>query len=708
MNYFSRAPLIRLIIPFLAGIISFIYSQYPVKNLSFFITFLFFVLVIYLFVFSSKYRFRWIWGILSSLLLFASGYELTTIKTQIFSKKHFSKFELINSPVIARVIEPLIEKENSFKTTLEIIRVKEEGGWKETEGKAVVYFQKDTSCYKIELNDQLIVDAAFKDIEPPSNPGEFNYKNYLSNHFIYHQSFVKSGGWSITSKEQETSLTKIANSTRNSLLDIFTKYGIVKNEFAVVSALMLGYKDRLDPEMIRAYSGAGAMHVLAVSGLHVGIVFFIFNFMLFFLNKISYGHLIKPIILLLALGAYAILTGLSPSVLRAATMFSFIIVGKAFTRNTNIYNTLAASAFILLLYNPYLIMEVGFQLSYLAVIGIVYLQPKIYNLYIPSNWFLNQIWALTAVSLAAQLATFPLGLLYFHQFPNYFIISNIVVIPAATLVIYSGMLLMAVSGIEVIAEIVAKFLYLLVKLLNESVVLIEKLPYSITEGVHITILQTWLIYALIFSVIAFFVLKKNKYFLLTLFVFILFLIVGLPDKLSINNQKKIIVYNINGHSAINFINGSMNTIITDMSDEKDKSKIQFHIRNNWIKLGVKNEDFVNSETVKNGSATFNPNSGVFARNSFFKFYQANIGWINNQTELSEIPDLKIKVDYLIISDNSKFKISDILKNFQAKKIIIDSSNPAYKAKQLAEQCTQLGIDYHAVFKNGAFIADMEI
>lgn len=706
MNYFSRAPLIRLIVPFLAGIVSFVYLQSPVKNLTFFLVFLFSILVIYLFTFSGKYNYRYIWGILSFLLLFLSGYQLTANKTESFNEHHFSKFSSQNSLALARVIEPIIEKEKTFKTTLEIIRVKEEGNWNETTGKAVAYFQRDTTCYNLELNDLIIVNAVFNDVSPPTNPGEFNYKNYLSNHFIYQQTFLTTDNWLILSKEQEFSLIKIANDTRNKLLNVFTKYGIENNEFAVVSALMLGYKDKLDPEVVRAYSGAGAMHVLAVSGLHVGIVFFIFNFMLFFLDKIPYGYLIKAILLLIALWAYAILTGLSPSVMRAATMFTFIIIGKAFTRNTNIYNTLAASAFILLLYNPYLIMEVGFQLSYLAVIGIVCLQPKIYNLFTPNNWLLNQIWALTAVSLSAQIATFPLGLLYFHQFPNYFIISNIFVIPAATLVIYSGMVLLALSGIEFIAELIAKFLNGLVKLLNEAVAIIERLPFAITDGIHFTILQTWLIYAFIISAIAFFVLKKSKYLFLTLSVFIVFLIAGLPVKLNKSNQKKMIVYNIKGHSAINFINDNNNIIFTDLSQINDKSKIQFHMRNNWILLGTKNEQFINPDTVKNGITIMN--SGLFAKENFFKFYKTNIGWINNHTELSEFSSCKIKLDYIIISDNPKIKIRDILNRFEVKVLIIDSSNSVYKARQFTEQCTELGVDYHAVFKSGAFIADLAL
>ena len=192
-------------------------------------------------------------------------------------------------------------------------------------------------------------------------------------------------------------------------------------------------------------------------------------------------------------------------------MFSFIVIAKATKRNTNIYNTLAVSAFFLLIINPFLIMEVGFQLSYLAVIGIIYLQPKIYNWLNPHNWLLDKMWELTAVSIAAQVATFPLGLLYFHQFPNYFFISNLIVIPLATFIVYGGIILFLVSWGTILATWVAKVLYWLIWAMNYCVQLIESIPHSLTEGLTINITETWMIYLIIITFLVYFSYKEAKY-----------------------------------------------------------------------------------------------------------------------------------------------------------------------------------------------------
>ena len=250
---------------------------------------------------------------------------------------------------------------------------------------------------------------------------------------------------------------------RDKLLNILKENGLKNNELAVASALILGYKDDLGEELKHSYSSAGATHVLAVSGLHVGIIFLVLNFLLNILDKNDRFKISKAILLICFLWAYATITGLSPSVVRAATMFSFVTIGKSFGKSSSIYNTLCASAFVLLVYNPYLIMEVGFQLSYLAVVGIVYFQSIIYKWIYVKNKFLKYIWMITSVSIAAQLTTFPLGLLYLHQSPTYLFASNLFVIPGAMLIIGLGILLFITSWIPLISGgigwLLAKFIW---------------------------------------------------------------------------------------------------------------------------------------------------------------------------------------------------------------------------------------------------------
>ena len=240
-------------------------------------------------------------------------------------------------------------------------------------GTMLVYFQKDTSAFQLGYGDELVLKGMLNEISQPQNPNEFNYKRYMGFHQITHQIYAPSESWQIT--KAGSGFVRIIKNWQHGVLDIIESHDITDRELAIVSALLVGYKHHLSADQVNAFATAGAMHVLAVSGLHVGIIFLIVNSILKPLERFKWGLYLKGVLLLLSLWLYAAITGLSPSVTRAATMFSFIIAAQQFKRHTNIFNTLATSAMALLILNPFLVVEVGFQLSYLAVIGIVVLQP---------------------------------------------------------------------------------------------------------------------------------------------------------------------------------------------------------------------------------------------------------------------------------------------------------------------------------------------
>ncbi|MBA4323416.1 MAG: competence protein, partial [Odoribacter sp.] len=352
-----------------------------------------------------------------------------------------------NAEVVADISEPPVEKENTFKLVVEVRNIKDSTTWKEVSGKAIIYLQKDSFSSGLHYGDRLFISSDFSEVRSPQNPSEFNYKKYLSNRFVYHQSYVKSGKWKLVSRDHGNIFMTAAINIRNLFLGIFRDNKITGREYAVSSALILGYTDKIDPELMKDYSNVGVIHILSVSGMHVGVIFLVLNYLLFFFEKFRHGKIIKTIILLLLIWLYAMITGLSPAVLRAAAMFSFIAAGRSFNRQVNIFNSLAASAFLLLMINPFFLADVGFQLSYLAVVGIIIIQPFLSSLWYPGNWFLKQAWGITVVSVAAQIATFPLSIMYFHQFPNYFLVSNLIVIPFSNFIIYSGMLVLFTAPI---------------------------------------------------------------------------------------------------------------------------------------------------------------------------------------------------------------------------------------------------------------------
>ncbi|MBL4654224.1 MAG: ComEC family competence protein [Bacteroidia bacterium] len=683
MNFsWNQAPFIRLIFPFIGGILSGIYFKQPVS-------FLFWVIIFLLFTFistilfkkiSSNFKLRWLQGIIINLVLFSVGYRLTIFRTAAYDQNHFSNYLKDNSTLIATLTEPLKDNPKSYKTTVEVNQIYTNNQSTTTNGKCIVYFKKDSTASKLNYGDVILIHTNPTLLESPKNPDEFNYKRYLSFHNIYHRLYVKPDDWKDLKKNNGHSILQIAYDIRFYLLDILNQHLPDQDEFAVASALLLGYKNDLSDDLTNAYASSGAMHVLAVSGLHVGIIYILLNLSLAFLDKRKYGTYIKTIILILALWLYALITGLSPSVFRAATMFSFIIVGSSLKKYTNIYNTLCVSAFVLLLYDPYLIMQVGFQLSYLAVLGIVYLYPKLYNQFTTNNWLLDKIWSITAVSIAAQIATFPLGLLYFHQFPVYFLVSNLIVIPGATFILYFGICLFIVSQIGVLANVVGIMLLYIIKSLNYCIFLFEGFPYSKIYGISITILDTWLIYFLIIGLIVFLTTKRKWTLTVVCGVAILLATGNLLDNFTTSSQKKIIFYSVPKTTAINFVSGNKSILASNSSLLDDEQKMLFHLKNNLWTLGI---DQLEKVSLDNSNQNYQA-PDIYFRNNFIQFCDKKLMLLKDSNFSTSIEP--IEVDYLILSNNIKVKIENLAKIIHFKQLIIDSSNSYWYAKKIMDEC----------------------
>ncbi|MCD4696616.1 MAG: ComEC family competence protein, partial [Bacteroidales bacterium] len=478
------------------------------------------------------------------------------------------------------------ERPNSFKTIAKVKLAGDKNKPEKTTGKIMVYFEKGENAEKLNYGDLIVLNGRISEIPSPRNPGEFNYQRYLSNKGIYHSVFLKSENWGLIHKRNTFSLKAMGINIREKLLVILKDNGISGDEFAVASAILLGYDENLDAELKRQFSGAGAMHILCVSGLHVGIVYVILNGLLFFMNRKRSLRVIKVFILILLIWFYALITGFSPSVLRASTMFSFIILGRSVKRKTNIYNMLAASAFLLLVINPYILWEVGFQLSYLAVTGIVLLFKPVYGIFIPRNIILDKVWQITVVSLAATVATFPLSIYYFDQFPNLFLLTNLVAIPASILILYSGLAVIGFSFIPAISNLFGTILSLILKGLTISVGWIEGLSFATTRGIYITSIELILILLILASLYRV-IIAKNKMPGTYLVVLLFILSISFTNRRISNlHQEKIVVYHVNRFPAIEFIKGKKSVLLTDSLLIQNPTNLEYAIRGNQTKQGI--------------------------------------------------------------------------------------------------------------------------
>jgi len=690
MKYWDQIPLFRLILPFILGILSSIFLVLP--NIQFIAILL--VILLFVSLFFNQYSSRWLFGFLSYILFFLFGICIVQSNHYISKEKYFTNYSSEYYEV--KLLENVVEKPNSLKAEVEVLKCFVEEREISTIGKAIIYLERDSISQVLKYGDHILIHMDWEIVKGPTNPAQFNYKEFLKNKGIFHQSYLTNNKWTFKNENTGLQVKRFSLNLRKIALNLLKKYNFSEEVLSVSSALLLGDKDLLDRETVLMYSSSGAMHVLAVSGLHVGIIFLAFSYFLFFLDKIKHGKYIKASILILVLWSYALFTGMSASVLRASTMFSFVIIGGVLKRKTNIYNTLTASAFLLLILNPLIIMQVGFQLSYIAVIGIVYLQPKIYKLFYLKNWLLDKIWIISSVSIAAQIATFPLGMYYFHQYPNYFLLSNLFVIPLATIILNLSLIMFVTSFIPFVSEFLGTIVRFLVELLNKSVKWVDQLPYSLNLGIDISFIETLLIYIFLIIFLVSVVNKFFKYIQISIFILIVSMGLQISESHLLLKQKKIVLYDVPKGTAIDFIDGTDCYFkATDWLVE-DKSKMRFNIlHHRWE---------INIDQVNRIVSDFESENIKF-KNDLLQFYDKKFYFLKDANYVKvESP---IDVDYLIIEKGKLDNLNSFLESYNVNTILFTSFLSYSEKQKMKVLSKDKNIIFHDIKEEGSFVLNLK-
>ncbi len=698
-------PFVRLLIPLISGIILGIQLEY---SLPIFVPFLLWIVVLLVY-FIQKYRPKFHQSQQIFLPIFfmilSCGWVLTDL--QLSQNKTIKLAE--KSLLIASITETPKAIENAIALQVEIESYKHNNQWYKTEGNAIVYLQKDSIAERLSSGMLIGFQPKFDDIKNSGNPDEFNYSNYMAYHLISSQTYLKSGSWILIDGKTAGSIKLWFLKLRNQLLNIYREAGLQNNEYAVAAALSLGYKDQLQDKLKHAYASSGAMHILAVSGLHIGIIFMVMQFLLAGFKKIKYLKILQVCILIASIWFYAMLTGLSPSVTRAATMFTFISFGKFFKRHVNIYNILAASAFLTLVINPLNLTELGFWLSYLAVLSIVLFFQPIYNLWQPKYKLSDKIWSLIAVSMAVQIGTVPLTVFYFHQFSNYFILTNLLVIPLVTIIVFTAIALFVFSFVPMVKLLLGKLLTIVISLLNHSVFWIESLPFSVSENLYITRMQMLILFAAIFAFSIYFLAHKRRAVFPALILLILFISVGILRHIENQTDNKFIVYNLPKNSGINFILGKENILFTDFQSpkfEQSKSKL----KNHWLAEGIEKEKFIDLNKLSSKFMLTNlisiSHPALFQKEGFvaYKDFRVLIIFDNRYNNIST--DQKLPLDCIVLSNNAKIDLETINQCFNFKYLILDSSNTFYYCQKIKEASNKYKFITFDVNEKGAFLKEL--
>lgn len=541
MNLFSSAPFIRILPAFILGVVL---SFKGIGSVDFFIILLLLVLLLFIIwirtSYNQQYKFRSVSPILLLLSFTCIGWLLNSFKE--ISIEKLNGFSVKCDLIIAESVSIPSQVGKMQRVEVMVHSYHDSMSWKSANFKAYFYYN-DSFSRNVNVGDIILFPNQLKEIDGPVNPGQFDFRYYASLKRIKYQCRLMKDNWRVLHYNTDFSILQSSKLLRDRLLESFHLAGIVGQEYAVLSALVLGYDDEINKDIMDAFKASGTLHILSVSGMHVGIVFTALAFLFKKMENKKVWWLVRLIAMILIIWFYAILTGLSPSVIRSAMMFTFILVGKSMNRNSNIYNTLAASILVICIsFDPLLLFEPGFQLSYMAVAGIAFIYPPISRWFYFRNKMVASIWGLIAVSLAAQLATFPISLFYFHQFPNYFIPANLLIIPVSTIAIFGGLALFFISPFHWLLLKSGYCMSKLIWFLNYLAIQIKHLPFAVSEDLYLSFSEMIVLDLLIFCVIYYFLEKSIRHLRVAIVLTILFVSLKSITAVRTNNRQKTIVY----------------------------------------------------------------------------------------------------------------------------------------------------------------------
>lgn len=664
-------PLTKITIWFLFGIL-FCYYCKPSLDIaiSVFIVAIIVFTILYFLIKRNK-RFTTFFGINTYFISFVIGILTLLLHTNSLQKSNYIHCKkAFETPQI--ITFTLREKLKSNAYNDRFIAIINNIDGENYSGKIIVNIQKD-SLKNLIIGNVIKVKTVLQQNSSNKNPNQFDYGKYLANKQIYAQIYTNKTEI-VINKNLKKDIWYYSGRLHSRIVRNLEKANFNNEEMNVALALILGQQQDISSDIIQDYQYSGATHILSVSGLHVGFIMLFINFILKPIPNTRKGSLIKLISILLSLGAFAIISGLSPSVLRSVVMFSFLAIGNHLRRSGSIYHTLLVSMLLILLCEPYFLFDVGFQLSYLALFFIVWLQPLLKQIWTPKHKIQTTIWNALTVSFAAQIGTLPLCLYYFHQFPGLFFVTNIVIIPILSFIMIAGIIVMILaifmSPPAIIIEVFEKSIYLL----NKTIHIVASFEWFVIRDISFNFYYLLTFYIFIISAIVWS--KKPNY---NQFVFLLITIVLLQlsfiyTKKEIENTNELIVYNTKKNTLLSERTGKKITLFTNDTLSKN-SILNAYLVGNFGKLSSTNK-------IKN----------------VLYFNGKKISIIDS----SGIYETRIQPDILILTQSPKINLDRILEDLHPKIIIADASNSYSIQKTWKYTCLKKNIPFHATSEKGYY------
>ena len=696
----SEYPFVRLCIPLIVGILFFDASQFYRSNhpVLFFAIFSLLLLGAVFVKIDSSFRHRWVLGCFFFMSVFFLGGLLLNARDLRMKSDYLIPKKIASACVVASLYEAPRDAKRGRRCLLRLEKKIEGGLVENASGLVMAYFIVDSSMAAgLHYGDRILFrQERIGPERAAANPGGFDYRTYLAQKQVYYSCALSSKDFLHVPGNSGHWLVALSYRLRDALLLVYKTNGIGEEQFGVLAALVLGYTQEIENDLTAAYAAAGVTHVLSVSGMHVGLIYVLLTYALSWLGVGPKARGLRAFVLLAFLWFYALLTGLSPAVLRAATMLSLIVIGKAWKKQENTINTVAASAFLLLLMNPWLLYDVGFQLSYLAVCGIVFIHPYIYDWFSPEPFWLDQIWSLVSVSLAAQITTCIPAMYYFHQFPLLFLITNVLVIPLSTLIIYGGIALLACAPFPFIAKYVGLALDNMVFALNAIVRYVHDLPFALLEGIWIDRLDVLLLHLWLISFVLYLLNKRPRPLLSFLSVTFVMLVYHVYSASNLDNQRMLVLYSLRGQTALDLINGKQHVFISSFAMKDYSGLMKKVIQPAWGKLHVKKPQLLSLQSFELNSRT--------PRLTLIVHEEKRLLILAGDFRRIALEKIDLgSVDDLLLYRNTKVSVRDLLIAFKPRRIIADGASSRYNRRQWREVCTKWGVPFQDVIEEGAIV-----
>lgn len=696
--FLHKYPFFRLAVPWMLGIYcGDRFSDSFSEPLWGFLACILWACLSFLFYFSERYSWRWCFGVSLSLFCLAGGWLSVNLQLKTAAETEFPKEEAVYR---LRVNDFPEVRERTFLCRVWLKERHDSLGIHPVNKQAILYFQRDSLSSRLQMGEELWVRSRISPPVSARNFDEFDYARYLKRKGISGTGFVASGHWQFSEcrKEKEgiaTVLYRLAASYRTQIENLYRRQGIEGDELAVLSALTLGDKTDLSESVRESYSVAGVSHVLALSGLHIGLLYALAFFLLrpLLLGGQS-GRVLRSLLLILLLWLFAFFTGLSPSVVRSAAMFSIWALADLCGRQSFSLNTLALTAWLMLLVRPVWLFDVGFQLSFAAVLSILLFQPFLYRLCPVRHRAGTYLWGLVSVSVAAQLGTAPLVLFYFSRFSTHFLLTNLLVVPLVTLILYAAVVLLLLTPMSGLQAVAAVGLEKMLRMLNLLVRWVEQLPYASVDGIWLYPLEVAGCYLVLG---AFFCYLCHRRYARLVTALVLFAAWGAVHSFAVWTDRprtSIVFYNVRGCPAVHCIESSGHSCIQYADSLSNRQRLRQTAANYWHHCHLYPPAEGSRDSV---------GQHFFRRQQLICWHGQRVCMVtDNRWKQQRTDDGAVcRVDYLYICKGYTGQLAALTRLFLPGCVILDSSLSDYRRNRLKEECQQNHLHFISLSDEGS-------